>query len=293
MKEDNVEFLERIKKLVIIAMFSDDALMERLVLKGGNLLDIVYGVSTRASVDVDLSIDGEFDDIDSLRDRVANTLRATFKEAGYVAFDIALREVPACLSDDMADFWGGYRVEFKIIDRERHAKLKDNLDVLRRHSLSVGKRASTKFRIDISKHEYCDPKQPRSLDGYTIYSYTPEMVVSEKLRAICQQVPEYVQRVKSHTRARARDFVDIHTVTERCAVDWKSQGFRHVLKEVFAIKQVPFLLIESIGDSREFHRQDFSAVQATVKANVKLEEFDFYFDYVLDKCRDLEFFWNE
>ena len=39
---DNLEFLEQVKKLVIIAMFSDDDLMERLVLKGGNLLDIVY-----------------------------------------------------------------------------------------------------------------------------------------------------------------------------------------------------------------------------------------------------------
>jgi len=293
MKEDDLEFLEHIKKLVIIAMFSDDDLMDRLVLKGGNLLDIVYGISTRASVDVDFSIDGEFDQIESFRERVAKALRDTFGEQGYVAFDIKLHEVPPFLSEDVAGFWGGYQIEFKIIERERHAKRKHDADALRRNSLSVGKRGATKCRIDVSKHEYCTPKQSHSLAGYTIYGYTPEMAVSEKLRAICQQDPEYVRRVKSRSRARARDFVDIHTVTEHFAVDWKSQDFRHVLREVFVIKQVPFQLIQKIRDSREFHRQDFAAVQTTVKADVKLRDFDFYFDYVLGKCRDLEFSWNE
>jgi len=32
----NLELLERLKKLTIIAMVSDDYLMEKLVLKGGN-----------------------------------------------------------------------------------------------------------------------------------------------------------------------------------------------------------------------------------------------------------------
>ena len=50
---DRLEFLEHIKRLTIIAMFSDGDLMERLVLKGGNLLDIVHRVSTRASIDAD------------------------------------------------------------------------------------------------------------------------------------------------------------------------------------------------------------------------------------------------
>jgi hypothetical protein len=38
--------LEEFKKLVIIALFSDADLMQTFVLKGGNLLDVVYGIST-------------------------------------------------------------------------------------------------------------------------------------------------------------------------------------------------------------------------------------------------------
>ena len=290
---DDLEFLEQVKKLGIIAMFSDDDLMERLVLKGGNLLDIVYRVSTRASVDLDFSIEGEFDNLDALRRRIENVLGQTFAEAGYEAFDIRIREVPSPLSDEMRDFWGGYRVEFKIIERERYEQLKDDIDALRRQAAGVGKRGSTNFSVQISKHEYCRPKQPQQLDDYTVYVYSPEMTVSEKLRAICQQMPEYVAKVKSHRRARARDFVDIHTIAEHFAIDFREEEFQRIVRETFAVKRVPLKLIGEIQDFRNYHRQDFAAVEATIKPGVRLGEFDFYFDYVVGKCRDLEILWDE
>ena len=39
--------LERLKREVILALFADNVLVQHLVLKGGNLLDIVYGISTQ------------------------------------------------------------------------------------------------------------------------------------------------------------------------------------------------------------------------------------------------------
>ena len=71
---ENIDFLNRIKQLAIVAMFSDDELMEKLVLKGGNLLDVVYQISARSSVDVDFSMEGEFPSDVELRDRIASAL---------------------------------------------------------------------------------------------------------------------------------------------------------------------------------------------------------------------------
>ena len=61
-------FFKTIKKLTIIAMFSDDDLLNRLVLKGGNALDIVYRLNSRSSIDVDFSMEEEFrpDEIDEI-----------------------------------------------------------------------------------------------------------------------------------------------------------------------------------------------------------------------------------
>jgi predicted nucleotidyltransferase component of viral defense system len=52
---------EQIKKLTLIGLFSDDDLMDTLVLKGGNALDIVYRIAARASIDIDLSIENDFE----------------------------------------------------------------------------------------------------------------------------------------------------------------------------------------------------------------------------------------
>ena len=52
MKKNRID-LERIKRLIIIALVSDDYLMETLVLKGGNALSVAYELSSRASFDLD------------------------------------------------------------------------------------------------------------------------------------------------------------------------------------------------------------------------------------------------
>jgi hypothetical protein len=50
--------LAEIRRLVVIAMFSDDVLMDKFVLKGRNALDIVHKLGARRSLNIDLSIPG-------------------------------------------------------------------------------------------------------------------------------------------------------------------------------------------------------------------------------------------
>jgi hypothetical protein len=291
---DSLEFIDFVKRKTLVAMFSDDELMERLVLKGGNALDLVYGISTRASVDLDFSLDGEFSGIDELRAKVERVLLATFADHDLVAFDIRVTNRPPQLSDDVRDFWGGYRVEFKLIDRKGFKQFAGNLEALQRNSKAVGPRGSTKFQIDISRHEYCESKQPQVFEHFTIFVYTPEMIVAEKLRALCQQMPEYGPVVK-RTRpggARARDFVDIHVVCSRFPIDFGSDAVHELVRRTFAVKQVPATLLASLSEHREFHRQDFESVIATVKPGFALRDFDFYFDHVLGICRDLQPLWD-
>ena len=69
--------LESLKREVILALFADNFLRQHLVLKGGNLLDVVYGISTRPSRDIDLSISGEMPDCKDLRqliEKAASTM---------------------------------------------------------------------------------------------------------------------------------------------------------------------------------------------------------------------------
>jgi hypothetical protein len=261
---DGLPFFNQVKRLAIKAMFSDDTLMRHLVLKGGNLLDVVYKVSARASLDLDFSLDGELESDHVLSDRIARALKSTFAEARYVAFDVTLVAVPPVVSDDLKGFWGGYEVAFKLIDEKKYDELGGDMEKIRRNARAVGQQGSTKFRIDISKHEFCVGKERHFLDGLQIFGYSPSMVVCEKLRAICQQMPEYVRLVKKHPSARARDFVDIHTVAEYFKIDVSSQRFLDILVRMFAAKRVPLSLLGQVKDAKEEHRDDFLAVQETV-----------------------------
>jgi len=283
--------LERIKKAGIVAMFADDDLMDLLVLKGGNAMDIVHNVNTRASVDLDFSMR---DDLDYAvaGPKLQKALTATFGLEGYLAFDVKLSPRPSKMLDELLEFWGGYLVEFKLISEKRAKDVEYDLGTMRREALRLGE--GTKFTIDISRHEYVDDKVEFQLDGYRIFVYSPEMIVCEKLRAICQQMPEYAQIIGRNGlgNQRARDFVDIEALVRKFGVDLTSDRAKHILTEMFALKRVPLGLIGRIPSMRDFHALGFEEVRAAMKPGVKVEPFDYYFDFVVAECAKLEALWH-
>lgn len=286
----DVDRLEHIKKIAIIAMFSDDDLMDILVLKGGNAIDIVYGIASRSSLDLDFSIATEFNQVEMslIKSKFEKALYRVFDEAGYRVFDIKFGERPEDSGPDVPPFWGGYRLEFKLIDKTKYAELENDVQRLRLSAVDVGPGTRKTYRIEISKWEYCDGKNAEELDDYTVYVYTPAMIVLEKLRAICQQMPEYSRFLgKSYETARARDFFDIHTVVEYFNINLTTSENLNLLKNIFKAKEVPVNLIGNIKEFREYHRPDFIAVENTVKLNIRIKDFDYYFDYVVNKCNKL------
>jgi predicted nucleotidyltransferase component of viral defense system len=284
-----------IRKYVVISMFSDDLLMERFVLKGGNAISMIYKISSRASIDIDLSIDGDFEpDVrDVLEQRIHNALDTTFQEKGYTLFDFKLSSRPSQLSDDLKDFWGGYLVEFKLVETLKFIKHIGNLEQLRKIALELGR--GTKFSIDISKHEFTTGKKPVLIDNYTVYAYTQEMIIFEKLRAICQQMTEYGTTIKRSRPGspRARDFYDIHALLTKFDINLMDQENIACISSIFAAKRVDIKLLSKIKDYRAFHSGNFNSVLATIDTTTDPKPFDFYFDFVISLVSELETLWNK
>lgn len=286
--------LEQIKRIAVTAMFADDELFDSLVFKGGNALNLIHRLGSRSSLDLDFSMQHDWpEDVDTFCRRVEKTLNKTFRQNKYAVFDVKMEEKPKAISEDMADFWGGYAVEFKLIPFTLFQKHELEIDELRNRAVSIGQ--GKKFLIDVSRFEYTEGKQQVDLDGYRIFVYSPEMIVCEKLRAICQQMPEYGNVVKRRRAgsARARDFVDIYVLETELLLDLTSAQSQETLSGMFKVKRVPLPLLGKIAEQREFHRADFPAVLDTVAAGAKLEEFDFYFDFVLELVAKLEPLWNK
>ncbi len=279
--------IEQAKRLTLIALFSDDELVDRFVLKGGNALNLAYGLTIRASVDLDLSMSNGFapDELDDIRKRLTYRLQQTFRAEGLEPFDIKLQEEPGQITEDLAGFWGGYSLEFKILDADRFQELGGDIKKMRREAQITAPGQRKKIQVDISRYEQCDPKQAFEVDGYTVYVYTPLLLVLEKLRAICQQMPEYdpiVKRMRINRTARPRDFLDLHTLLIHFEdLDIDSDDARKMLSKVFEAKRVPLDLLWLIQDSYEQHASGWKSVEDTVRQDFELQPFDFYFDFVI------------
>lgn len=289
----DINLIERIKRLAIIAMVSNDYLMEQLVLKGGNAIDIVYQLSGRASIDLDYSMSTKFNgnELDSIITTIENTLTETFKNEGLAVFDLRFSEKPEGIGEfDEMEFWGGYQIEFKVIPISSLSQHSGDLKQLRKYATVIGPNYRKIFRIDISKFEYCEGKVAKEVDGYTLFVYSTEMLVLEKLRAICQQIPEYREKiVRSHPpSSRARDFFDIFTITQMFPIDMNNEKTKVILESIFNAKKVPMNYINQISSQREFHRTGFVSLKDTVKSGVDLKDFDFYFDYLLDMVHSIK-----
>lgn len=292
---EELEFLSQVKQRVITSILGDDELGDRLVLKGGNLLQYAYQITTRASKDIDISVDGEFEDFHALESRVRSCLESSFAQADLVVIDFHFREVPAQMSEDMKNFWGGYQCEFKLVDRAMHESSPD-IEHVRRNARTMDvETRSTKFKIDFSRHEFCEEKEEFVVGDYTIFGYSPRMFVAEKLRAICQQMPEYGEIIHRNrpSASRARDFVDIHLIDEHYGIDFSDPGYHEVIRNTFAHKKVPVEWIGQIKDTYGHHELDFESVRSTVQAGYNLQDFRFYFDFVCGRCKQLEPLWNK
>jgi hypothetical protein len=91
-----------IRRIAITAIFSDDVLFEHVVLKGGNALSIALGLSNRTSLDLDFSIENDFENLDDIRSRVRKALEKRFLAAGFVVLDFKFEAKPSIVPGDRA-----------------------------------------------------------------------------------------------------------------------------------------------------------------------------------------------
>lgn len=276
-----------IRKLAILALFSDNLLASLLVLKGGNALSLVYRVGARSSLDIDVSLGDDFEDEAEARDRIFHVLTEKFDSAGHTVFDLRFERRPHENAGVLAANWGGYEVKFKVISTALFRSLANDPARASSRADEVGPGHQRSFYIQISKGEYCSAKQDVEFEDHSICVYTPSMIAIEKLRAICQQMPEY--KFRKTTTARGRDFYDIHAIVTQLGIDLAIPENLYLIRLVFAAKDVPLLLIRRLGEHREFHRQEWPAVQDAVTGLV--ESFDFYFNFVVNETKKLEALW--
>ena len=270
--------INEIKRCTLQAMMKDDLLMQGLVLKGGNALQLAYDITNRGSIDIDFSMENEFKDKDFKRlSRVfSKYLNDEFLEIGLVAYDVKFIKKPKTGS---IPEWRGYNLEFKLIEHEKFDKFGNDIEAIRRNAIKINEATQeTKYTVDISSYEYVDKAVKKDIDGLILRVYTPEMILIEKIRALCQSMPKYKEIVTTaRPKKRARDLYDIWMICQYFK-DLNIAG--DLFKNIFAAKRVPLSYLDSFEILREQNREDWEVVKQTISHDEETKDYDYYFDFV-------------
>lgn len=269
--------IDKIKMLTLRALMSDETLMHSLVLKGGNALHLAYEITNRGSIDIDFSVEREFtdDEIVKMPTLLEMIFDRVFREEGLKVFDIKFQLKP---KNNVIPEWKGYIILFKFIELAKFNEFDGDWDKIRRNAISVHENNSTQYSVDISAYEYVDGATIKEIDGMILRVYTLDMILLEKVRALCQTMPEYREVIPSaKEKERARDVYDIYIVNQEAELELNVD----TLREIFKAKKVPLNLINNLESLREKNRDDWASVIATVSGGEELKEYDFYFDELL------------
>lgn len=268
--------LDNIKKLTLRAIISDEILMYGLILKGGNALQLAYDITNRGSLDIDFSMEKDFtkEEYERLKGSFEIKLNAFFNEEGLQVYDVKFKEKP---KQGSIPEWKGYQLEFKLIDINKYNKYKENKDKLRRESVVIDEDSnSTRYIVDISAYEYVKGAKNKEIEGTILRVYTPEMILVEKLRALCQSMLVYKQIVSTaNQKQRARDLYDIYIIRNHFT---KLEITKELVDNIFSAKRVPVDFLRDIEILREHNRSAWTSVVQTIDQKEDLKEYDFYFD---------------
>ena len=264
----------------ILALYQSPDLAKRLYLKGGSALRLFDHQTSRLSIDADFSIPSELDDPDAFFEILRSCVESRFADHELDVIDFNHKKKPKISPTNRPDWWGGWSCEFKLVDQIHSER---TLVTRRRHALIPDEANSPKITIDISEHEYCGTHRSKTIGGVTIQGYSRELLVLEKLRAICQQHPDYKYRLSKN---RSRDFYDIYELTADYDNAFVQKCSRHINK-VFAAKEVPLELLKSIWNDEfiDEQRRGFEQVRDTVLGLVY--DFGVYVEHVRFLIRDI------
>jgi len=279
--------IEEIIKTALVAIYSENILSETLYLKGGQALRVAHNLRSRFSGDTDFSIKESVGEGEAFFRLLRDTLYNFYYSNGLFLFDFQFTRRPKFRDETVPDFWGGWQVEFKLIEKE---KMTLNLEDLRRQAIVPKGMESSKIKLDVSEYEYCGSIEKIKVGFVSVKTYSKVLIILEKIRAIAQQHPKY--SYKGHSSNRARDYYDIERVYQKIIEENKKEKFlleaaTH-LKFVFDAKKVSLELLDGIFDDSfvALQKKSWASVKATVFG--KVDDFEYYNETLKNIIREIK-----
>lgn len=278
--------IEEVIEECLVAIYKEDIFSKALYLKGGQALRFVEDADSRLSTDLDFSITKSLEEPVKFFKILEETIYNHFDTIDLHIFDFKFKRKPEVSKEGYPDFWTGWEVHFKLIERSKKALA---IDQKRREAIRPERANGTIIELEISQYEYCESIQKVDLRGAMIKSYSRALLILEKLRALCQQHSDYKYKGQ---KFRARDFYDISILIYKST---KSGERKQLINEcklhnkgVFDAKEVPLNILDKItlDDFVDIQRKNWEQVVSTLQGDK--ESFDYYVSTVKDFIKQLK-----
>ncbi|MFC1498640.1 nucleotidyl transferase AbiEii/AbiGii toxin family protein [Verrucomicrobiota bacterium] len=256
--------IEEVIHETILALYREPNLSTVLFLKGGSAMRFFDQHLSRLSVDIDFSIQEGIVNEKQVFGLIKKSLGKAFRAFRLDIIDFTWRRRPKRKGGFRPDWWGGWACEFKLISSKYRGK---TLEVKRRNALVPAGSNSSKILLDISEHEYCGQKRQKKIGDVIVLGYSRELIVLEKIRAICQQSPNYKYTLN---KSRARDFYDLYQLTRDIGPRFIGRCRKH-LKKVFEAKEVPLPILRTLWNKAFVDEQErgFDQVRDSVEGPIR------------------------
>ncbi|MEK6776603.1 MAG: nucleotidyl transferase AbiEii/AbiGii toxin family protein [bacterium] len=190
--------IEEVITETIIAIYQDRTAAAYLRLKGGSAMRLFDDLKSRLSTDADFSISKGIENKKDFFSGIKSSIARRFQKVGFNIIDFKCERRPRSRRADLPVWWGGWQCEFKLVAFEHRGK---SIETMRRNAMVPEGAGSPKILLEISEYEYCGKKRVKTIQRVRIAGYSRELLVLEKMRAICQQHSDYKYRL-SKNRAR-------------------------------------------------------------------------------------------
>ena len=131
---------------------------------------------------LDFSMQSDFQDFAVYENKIKQTLDKTFNEEGYKIIDFKFKKKPQICGEDLMEFWGGYSIDFKVIDKQTYFTIRVIFQNCVYSQMILIRNTKKILQLILVNLNIVQARNLDYVDGLKIYVYSPEMIIFEKIK---------------------------------------------------------------------------------------------------------------
>ncbi|MDZ3952342.1 nucleotidyl transferase AbiEii/AbiGii toxin family protein [Bacillus thuringiensis] len=297
-KIDIQKQIQHFQTLSLCAILSSDIFADKTALTGGSVLNLVYNVHNRVSVDLDLSLESPIlpHEYVRLETELDHNFDEAFSKEKYKVLNSRLEIRSLNLHNTFLpeNVFSPkeilYKYAFQLIGLHEYEEIcnlpgrtKKQKDARCRESIIELPNKKNFFEIDFKWEGPIIEKQKHEINNYTLKAPSPFVLLCKKMIGILAHTPHIGDTPEKFKRARSQDFFDIHSLIDSQIIHLKDliqPNNLSIFQTMLTEKNIEISSLKDLKKHREFHQNNFADSVRNMSL-FPVKSFEYYFDFII------------